>query len=816
MSLPGFADYNERQLQTARDQCPAIDRYFKLLDKDAISFEDHIRQFRHERWLLCALAVFHNTKSPKEICSFWSQSADEIIRLAWKHFELEQENLSLFALGKLGAEELNLSSDVDLLVVGTPKDQSGVVNRIRRFKRCLEAQTEFAFALRVDFDLRPDGAWGPLLISVPMFQDHYWSRGETWERLAFVRLRHITGSPKLRTEIEDLASRFCYRKYVDYTLQEDLKQLRSQIHNFRPEVKGDSFNLKLGIGGIRDIELYVHSLQIMHGGRVNEVRQTSTSLAIKSLSHHFPQKSVDLVWLEDAYWQLRDIENKVQISNDQQTHTLTTQENYPFFSSKQFETALQLANEVNKRVSKLLGEINLSETQLPSNHNSQEIWLRELGFGEPTIQNVWPEIIKATALSHKRDRDEVIRRELLFRFVSAISTRPKKRDLALAYFLDFLRSTRAKATLFALLVREEKLLRMLANLFCTSNYMARVLTSRPELLDGFIYGHQELASGVEDSLEILLDRRLISEIRTALLFQDRNDPEQVSLHLSSTADQICLDLKQIVKQEIPGSDFLIFAMGKWGSYELGFHSDLDFILIKNGEIRAEDHRAAKRFISFLTSPQKGGKIYNVDLRLRPSGTSGPLLVTLKGFYEYIETKAQAWERQSYLKLRPLDHSLIFNFDRISTIGLSDEDLVELKRIRSKLLKPVSAESMDIKYCPGGLIDIELCTQTSILSSKLTTRGSTLDLSLALESVSNSWTKHGPELREHYIKLRSIEQAFRLASQSSELLLKPDKPLFEDTARLLNSNPEDLWEEASRTLQASAALVKELDPIFRHD
>jgi len=762
------------------------------------------------------MAVFHQKDTPRHICEFWSRSADEILTLAWRHFELNQENLSLFALGKLGAEELNLSSDVDLLVVGSPMDHSGTVNRIRKFKRCLEAYTELGFALRVDFDLRPDGAWGPLVVSVPMFQDHYWSRGETWERLAFVRLRYLTGCTQMKAEVEDLAARFCFRKFVDYTLQEDLKQLRSQIHKFRAEGSGDAIHLKLGVGGIRDIELYIHSLQVMHGGRVPDVRGANTHRAIASLIHHFPEMADNLSWLESAYWQLRNIENQVQIEGDSQTHTLSASPAYPAPTQDHFSEILELCRQVDVRVSKLLGEVSLTSTQLPKEPEEQLRWLTELGFSENSQKKVWPEIIKATALSHKKDRDETIRRELLYTFVKVIAGRPKKRDLALSYFLDFIRSARAKATLFALLLREEKLLRMLANLFCTSNYMARVLTSRPELLDGFIYGHQELAKEVEDSLEILLDRRLISEIRTALIFQDRKDPEQVSLHLSSTADQICLDLKQIIKQEIPGSDFLIFAMGKWGTYELSFHSDLDFILVKDGTITEEDHRAAKRFISFLTSPQKGGKIYSVDLRLRPSGSSGPLLVTLSGLYEYMNTRAEAWERQSYLKLRPLDHSLLLDFGALQSRGLSGDDLAELKRIRQKLLRTNTAEQIDLKYSPGGLVDIELCTQGAILKEQIPAKGSTIELSYAMEQESAGWRASGKAIREHYLALRSIEQAYRLASQSSELRLRRDQALFEDTARLLDSNPETLWQEALHRIEDSQRLVKSLDPIFTAD
>jgi glutamate-ammonia-ligase adenylyltransferase len=340
-----------------------------------------------------------------------------------------------------------------------------------------------------------------------------------------------------------------------------------------------------------------------------------------------------------------------------------------------------------------------------------------------------------------------------------------------------------------------------------------VLTTRPELLDSLVYGHQELPSELDDALEVLMDRKLISEIRASIDFQESRDPLSASQTLSSTADQIALDLKHIVKSEIANSDFRIFAMGKWGTNELSFHSDLDFIMVKPGQISEQDHKAAKRFINYLRSPQRGGKIYDIDLRLRPSGSSGPLLVTLDSFAEYVNTRAQTWERQSYLKLRPLDQSLDIDFSASVQKGLSADELADLKSIRGKLLKARCDSALDLKYAPGGLVDIELGVQTALLNQRIPARGSTLELSLFLANSCSAWSRLSGQLCENYLKLRQVELAYRLVTQSSELLLQRDKSSFEDAASLIGESRLSFWKSLGGVIRSNQELLKELDPIY---
>ena len=817
MAVLLLEDYSREQLTEAANSCPAIERYLELIQHSASSIEDSLRIERHTLWLRAALAVYFNNTSAEEVCRFWSKSADKLLLKAWNHLELDKMALGLFALGKLGSMELNLSSDVDLLIIGAPKNIEEATRKVKQFKRLLNDQTDLGFALRVDFDLRPDGSWGPLIVSIPQFQDHYWSRGETWERLAMIRLRNIAGPLELVNATKDLAERFCYRKYLDFTLMEDLKSLRARIHAKTLKTPTDTLDLKLCIGGIRDAELFIHSLQVIHGGRHPSLRTSETSEACKRLGEALTDSQHPLERLLELYWVMRDLENKVQIYSDEQTHLLHKTGPYPTPSGEKWSLAESTTNEVHQIVSSLLGDLDHTQNQLPKTAERQDLWLEELGFSENSIKKLWPEIIKASALSHRKDRDENARKDFLFSFVSALAKRSSNPDLALGVFLDFVRSIRAKSTLYNLILRNEKLMDKLVTLFASSPYMGRLIASRPELIDSFLYGLHELSNDTEESLQLLFEKRQLAEIHAAISFFGNLDPDPLSTSLSVAADEIALSLRKIALKEIPNSDFQILCLGKWGSNEMGFNSDLDFVLVKNGQITQEDHRASKRFINFMTSAQKGGRIYDIDMRLRPSGSAGPLLVSLDQLVEYLKERAQPWERQSYLKMRPLRNLPGWSRKLLIEKPLSDDDLQELARIRAQLIKKPAEESVDIKYAPGGLIELEFAVQTAVLEKQLDSeQGMTPSLIQLLSGHCPKWKAQEEFLISKYRELRKWEQLLRLTSQSSSTSLAKFSDSLQQMCVHLKASPEQLFSQITQSLEDSRSVLKNLDPIYRQD
>lgn len=817
--LPSIESYSKEQLSEASRECPAISKYLHLIRQSSENASDELRIERHRLWLQSALSVFFQNRSPQEICLFWSRSALTLIKKAWSQSGLDQEDLALFALGKLGSLELNLSSDVDLLVVGSPLKPEDASQKLRAFKKILHEPTPFGFALRVDFDLRPDGAWGPLIISIPHFQDHYWSRGETWERLALLRLRHVAGKDSIASEITDLATRFCFRKFLDYTLMEDLKSLRARINQKSFRSTESPFDLKHGIGGIRDAELFIHSLQVIHGGRNLNLRSSSTSEAAAALASALPELQADILSLANLYWQLRDLENQVQILNDEQTHLLFNDSRYPAMSPHRWTELQSLTSNVNAIVSRLLGDLDTESTRLPKSTEHQQEWLRGLGFSEDSVARIWPEIIKSSALSYKKDRDEILRQEFLFTFVNHLGHQKLDKDLALAVFLDFIRSARAKSTLFTLILRNENLMQKLVTLFSHSPYMGQIIASRPELIDSFLYGQLEFSDDTAENLQLLFERKQLSEVTSAVEFFSHQDPNVVSLHLTSTADAIAESLKKMVLAELPGSQFDILCLGKWGSQEMGYNSDLDFVLVKDGPIEAVDHRAARKFIHYLTSAQRGGRIYDIDMRLRPSGSSGPILVSYSSLIEYLKEKAAPWERQSYLRVRTLQpESLTWDGQILFNKPLSSDELLELKRIRSELLRTPSEDRFDLKYAPGGLIDLEFAIQLAILKHQIipSLGGATAHLLKTLSQHHKDWAKHAEFLLMHYTELRKLEQMLRLSTQSSTTQIDFPSSSMLRVAQLLNQDEQSLFEHIRQQARQANALLKHLDPIYGHD
>lgn len=749
--------------------------------------------------MACAAATLFKTAPTSTVCRFWSDEADAILAAAWRDCGLERRPAALFALGKHGARELNLSSDIDLLVVADPSEALEIERGLRAFQSLMQKQDEAGFCFRLDFDLRPGGKMGPLLTSPSQFQDYYWSQGETWERLALVRLRPVAGSGVLCDPIMDLARRFSYRKFLDFTLLEDLKALRSQVHQFGFNRRDGELHIKLEVGGIRDIELFIHSLLVLHGGKIPALRTGSTSDALKLLEQNELLEPATAATLLAAYWDFRHAENLAQAVDDRQTHVLLKE------GEKELAPRMR---EVDRIVSGLLGQVNLTEVHLPADENAQARWLEQLGFSPQSVNATWPSLMRATALSHKNDRDERARQEFLYTFVQELARQGgTDKDLGLGILEDFVKATRAKATFFTMLLRSPRLIQDLARLFCLSPYLGSILAARPELLDHFILRSDEgWAAELDLVLQQMNDRKLLTEIWASNQFLADRDLSALYARVTSTADEICRELLARLRQEYPSSSVEILTMGKWGGSELGIRSDLDFVFLCDGAPNQDDFKVGRRFISRLADPQKGGNLYEVDLRLRPSGQSGAIIVGRDQLHTYWRETAAAWERQAYLRARPLNPDVKLDKREIMTRPLTAEDLAELARIRSKILiQPAGA--IDLKYAPGGLLDIEFTVQTALLAGGIHDCGASTDEMIRRVPGSQAWA----DLLPLYQSLRELEQALQLASANKLKSVAADKPAFRKAASLLGLSPDGACERLSKNLMSSVAILNAVDP-----
>ena len=376
------------------------------------------------------------------------------------------------------------------------------------------------------------------------------------------------------------------------------------------------------------------------------------------------------------------------------------------------------------------------------------------------------------------------------------------RDLGLSLLLDFVRAIRAKASFFTSLNRETRVRDDLARLFSVSPYLGNILVSRPELIDEFILRRRaEYSNEMDLLLEELAEQRLLAELISANQFLSDLDLTKLHDNLTANADSIASKLLSRLKEEYGPSDVELIAMGKWGGRELGLRSDLDFVFVVPGEPSANDQKVAKRFLARMTEPHRGGAIYAIDMRLRPSGQAGPILVSVPRLKTYLEgtdpsEKSAAWERQAYLRSRPLA-KLAFHPGEIGAIrGLSSSDLDELRMIRSKLFSASKPGEIDLKLTDGGLADIEFTAQIAILGRGPDLAGITLDPSTSgmiqyLEGVDATWSAIGKSLRDHYDFLRRTEQLYQLTTSQSGSKMRVKSDEFRRLALVMKSESAKL-------------------------
>jgi [glutamine synthetase] adenylyltransferase / [glutamine synthetase]-adenylyl-L-tyrosine phosphorylase len=809
-------DYSQAELNEA-SAWPAIARYLQIVQREGTSVGAQLRLRRHHLWLEAALATyfspFEDWEKSKAICraacQHWSDAADSLIREAWNISGCETAGLGLLALGKLGARELNLSSDVDLIMV-RPDDVAPDMRAFREFQNLLSENTEFGFCLRTDFTIRPGGRSSAAIPSLADFEYHYGYHGEMWERLAFVRMRLLEGPQALREGVQTFVQKFSFRKHLDYTLIDELKVLRSKIRAEKYDRLPNVFNLKLGEGGIRELELFVHSLQIIHGGRNPLLRTNSTAEAIHKIAQLQLLPSSDCHTLDSSYWHLRAIENRLQAFEDQQTYDVDLVRIHPGLTQ---ELVFNLTS-VRKQISEVTGSffktqatpsatesndnsvseiVSATIDSLPNDLAEQKDWLKHLGFDQSSQDDTWPNLIAATAISRRSQADEKQRLEFLEGFVIKLSKSRLDKDLGLSLLLDFVRSVRAKASFFTLLNKEPRARDELALLFSISPYLSSLLISRPELIDEFVYRRQApLSQDFGTLLEELAERRLMSELISANQFLVDRDLGKLNLNLSATADSICTTLLERLNTELNAQKIGIISLGKWGGRELGLRSDLDFIFVTEQAPTAEEHKVAKRFLARLNEAHRGGSIYSVDMRLRPSGHSGPIITSQTDLLEYLKNKAATWERQAYLRARPL-YSLPFSIGEIvSSRKLSQENVDELKSIRKQLFRQPQIDEVDLKLTLGGLADVEFTAQIALLyRQEYSLDPSTHGMILHLEDRVPCWAEFGPELRKQYNELRVIEQLFQLTTSQSGSKIRIRTDEFRRLALVLDSTPDQL-------------------------
>jgi [glutamine synthetase] adenylyltransferase / [glutamine synthetase]-adenylyl-L-tyrosine phosphorylase len=626
----------------------------------------------------------------------------------------------VLGMGKLGGTELNFSSDVDLLYVyerdgrtegPQPVDHFAFYARLAEEVTRAIGATPFVF--RVDLDLRPEGRSGPIVNSMRALELYYEAQGAPWERFALLKAQPVAGDlPVGEAALRRLAP-FVWRKYLDLSAVEEMRALKARAE--REAGRRGKHDLKLGPGGIREVEFFVQALQLLHGGKNANLRVRGTLAALDRLLFAGLISSRDRDELGEAYVFLRRLEHRVQMLAERQTHALpedaaerarlARRAGYPAPREQALKTLdhdLQLhRGRVEARFRDLLrvagggapeqdpGAALAADPQALPEERLEA--LRGLGFLDPDAA-----LAELSRLSRRRETPfspaspmELQRAAPLLVQEAAAAPDPGQALRHLADLFGQLANPRAIAELLA---GSPRTARLLLSLFGSSDFLSRSLLRHPELIDQLVHRGSAPLLRSRDDLRSELPSRMRGEPEHDLteLRRFRNeellriglhdvagglDVDQVAQQLSEVADACvaaCLDLATAELQRRDGRPYhadgspagmVVIALGKLGGRELGYHSDLDLLFLysgpgeTDGARRFSNHehfaRVAQKLISHLTLPLREGFLYRIDTRLRPSGSAGPLVVSFDSFASYHAREARLWERQALLRARPV-------------------------------------------------------------------------------------------------------------------------------------------------------------------
>ncbi len=686
------------------------------------------------------------------------------------------------AMGKHGAYELNYSSDIDISIFYEPEalpvaegveTQGFAVRLTQRLADLMQDKTGDGYVFRVDLRLRPDPSSTPPAIPAPAAFDYYESVGQNWERAAFIKARAAAGDiPRGRAFLEELAP-FIWRKNLDFAAIADIHSIKRQIHVHKVDdrLTAKGVDLKLGRGGIREIEFYVQTQQLILGGRNPDLRSPRTLDALQALvvaGHVQPQAAEELT---AGYRTLRDAEHRIQMLADEQTHKLSESEGERkrvaalsgFRLVRSFDAAIERTlRTVNGRY----GELFPEEEQLSSKFGSLVFTgvdddpetlatLSRMGFSNPprvaqTIRNWHHGHIPAT----RTERGRELFTRLAPRLLEAAQATGAP-DTAFTRFEDFFSKLSSGVQLQSLFLAQPRLFELVVQVLAFAPRLATTLARRPAALDAMLDGAffseldseedrtaMALAVGRADGFEGAMDAVRVIHREQAFrvgvqVMSGAASAEMAGRAFADLAD-ICIETLAPVAlteaERIGGTfegDVAVIALGKCGSREMSASSDLDLMTlyraadpagassIKEWSAEMFYGRFTQRLIAALSMPTGEGELYEVDMQLRPSGTKGPVAVSFAAFEEYYDREAETWEFLALTRARVVwATSPAFAAAAAGAIETAlrrprdrSRTAKEVREMR-KLLereRPPKGE-WDLKLSPGGLVDIEFAAQ----------------------------------------------------------------------------------------------------------
>ncbi len=682
--------------------------------------------------------------------------------------------LVVLAMGKYGAHELNYSSDIDLIVFYcrdcaclSPgiEPSTFFVQLTRDLVHVLQERTADGYVFRTDLRLRPDPGSTQAAIATEAAFRYYENLGQNWERAALIKARPVAGDIPAANAFLKALEPYIWRKYLDFNAIADIHAMKRQIHAAKghERIAIAGHNLKLGRGGIREIEFFVQSQQLIAGGRQMVLRTRETLTGLKLLADFYWIGQAVRDDLTVAYRHLRRLEHRLQMMADQQTHTLPAHEDElakfarfaGYLSLEGFSA--ELRSHMQKVEAHYAALFESTPELTPQSVKGNLVFtgdaedpgtvdtLAMLGFKNPSAAIA---AVKGWHYGRYRAMRSERAREILTEFTPALFDAlgdTSDPDLALGTFDEFLKEAPSALQLFSMLRANPHLLRLIAQIMGSAPRLAHILSRRRRLMDAILDPGYIGERPPEDELKALIRR----EIFEADNYEDRLDrarvagqeqafligvrllsqqltPEQAGEDYSLVAEAVIESLLDAVQAEYGGAlpAPAVIGMGKLGGREMAASSDLDLIVVYDAPPEAASQashhyaRMTQRLISALSAPTPEGLLYEVDMRLRPSGKAGPVAVRLEGFLAYQLKEAWTWEHLALTRARPvagpaaLRARLTEDIHQILTIRRDRaKTATEVREMRGRI--EAGKGTTDIwqsKTYKGGLIDAEFITQ----------------------------------------------------------------------------------------------------------
>ncbi len=726
----------------------------------------------------------------------WRGARDNEIELADDAAPSRTAGLFILGLGKLGAHELNYSSDIDLIAfydaerlnyIGRQSPPQFYIRVVQGFVKLLESRTRDGYVFRTDLRLRPDPGSTPVAVSMRAAEAYYESAGQNWERAAMIKTRVIAGDHEAGADFLHILLPFLWRKNLDFAAIEDIHSIKRQINAHRGggQIAVNGHNVKLGRGGIREIEFFGQTQQLIWGGRVPGLRTQATCDTLDALAREGRITEKAAAELRESYEFLRRVEHRLQMVDDRQTHSLPeddeTLNRFAIFLG--FDGRDAFAAELTRHLTRVEQYYAHLFEEAPSLATTGNLvftggeddpetlkTLSGMGFSDPSMIS---ERVRTWHRGRWRATRSARARELLTELVPTLLDALSKTanpDAAFRNFDQFLAGLPAGVQLFSLFHANPGLLTMMAEIMGSAPKLALHLAANPSLLDGVLAGD---FNGALETRETLA-RELAAELARAEYFEEtldrsrryandqkfkigmqvlngRLDCDAAVLALSELAEVVVAALFDVARTDIEskhgrvgggrgadeGRAMCVVALGKLGGREITENSDLDLLFMYDDPAEGSGEKAdgpsdgkrplapsqyfarlSQQLISAISAPTAEGKLYEVDMRLRPSGNAGPIATSLSAFEQYQAASAWTWEHMALTRARVIagpGHLRERATAAIRAVLTRARDVDKLRTdvrdMRGRMARAHKASPIwDVKYTDGGLIDVEFIAQ----------------------------------------------------------------------------------------------------------